>query len=60
MQIVYVEHDPGNMSEGIEGKANRGGGGIHLRVDVEAIGISVPLKSVQNAFQNYPPSMVVH
>ena len=33
---------------------------IYLGVHFEVTGISAPLKSIQNAFQNYPPSRIVH
>ena len=33
---------------------------IYLGVHSEVTGISAPLKSIQNAFQNYPLSRIVH
>lgn len=51
VQVVYVEGDPGSRSEGM-GQNDKGKGRINLRVEV--IGISIPLKSVQNAFWNCP------
>ena len=33
---------------------------IYLGVHFEVTSISASLKSIQNAFQNYPPSRIVH